>query len=123
MRIKELLEGTRFKHDDFVEQDGDNRKLAYDLVEDLAFFMHNNDDIYRRHLYPEIVKCLKITKANGKVSPSIFANAATESYKAYIKEYPVSHLPDELDEKTCNKVCEKLHDEFKTHHEEGKYKD
>lgn len=123
MRIRELLEGTKFQKDDFVEQDGDDTKLAYDLVEDLAFFMHNNDDIYRRHVYPKIAKCISISKSKGKIDPMIFKDAATESYKEYVKEYPVNKLPEDLDEKTCKKVCEKLCDDFKTHHKEGKYKD
>ena len=123
MRIRELLEGTKFKHDDFVEHDGDDTKLAYDLVEDLTFFMHNNDNVYRRHLYPKIAKCIEVANSKGNINPMMFKDAATEGYKEYIKEYPVSLLPEELDDKTCKKVCEKIYDEFKNHHKEGKYKD
>lgn len=123
MRIKELLEGKNFRDMDFIKETDKGNEIDFDLVEDLAFFMHNDDDTYRRHVYPSISKCLDYTKHKKKTSPAFFKSAALESYKNYLKEYPIRELPDSLDEETCNKVCEKLHDEFKEHFSDGRYKD
>lgn len=123
MRITELLEGKNFKDIDFVKKTQKGNEIDFDLVEDLAFFMHNDDDTYRRHVYPSIAKCLEYTKQKKKTSPVMFKTAALESYKNYLKEYPIRELPDSLDSKMCKEICEKLHNEFKEHHNDGKYKD
>ncbi len=122
MRIQELLEGTQFKSNDWVNRDGHKTELNYDLAEDLVFFMNNDDDIYRRHVYPSIAKCLENFKAK-KSSPNVFLNAVKESYKSYIRKYPVRELPNEIEEKVCKEACEKMHEEICQHIKDGKYKD
>jgi hypothetical protein len=123
MRITELLEGKNFNDLDFVNQEGDNREINFDLVEDLAFFLHNDDNLYRRHIYPALTKCLDGIKHNKKVDHSVFRSAANEGYKHYIRQYPIRELPDELDEELCDKICKKMLEDVYKHHEEGKYKD
>lgn len=123
MRITELLEGKQFNDLDFVKRDKDGHEIDFDLVEDLTFFMNNDDDTYRRHLYPSVAKCMSIAKTKKAINPIVFKTAALEGYKNYLKQYPIRELPDQLDNKLCEKVCEKLVDDFKKHHDEGKYKD
>jgi hypothetical protein len=123
MRIRELLEGKKFNDLDFVKQGEDGSGINYDLVEDLAFFMHNNDDIYRRHLFPSVEKCLQGVKSKKTVKPEIFKLAVEESYKNYIRKYPIRQLPNSLDEEMCLEVCKKLHDDFRKDYDDGKYKD
>lgn len=123
MRIIELLETTNFKSSDFVKQQDGQREIDYDLGEDLAFYMHNDDNVYRRHMYPAIAKCLESIKANKKVTPEIFQSAVREGYKSYIKQYPIRELPDDISEEICKEVCSKLHEELCQHYDEGKYKD
>ena len=69
MRINELLEAKKFDDSDFVKDTEGNREIDYDLTEDLVFFMNNDDEVYRRHLYPSISKCLScdiyIPRFNG----------------------------------------------------------
>ena len=121
MRITELLEGKNIDDfSEFVEQDKDKGGINYDLAEDLVHFMNEDDDVYRRHVYPIIAKCLK-TKAS--VDPSVFAPAVKESYKAYIQKFPIRELPDELDAKGIKETCNKMHEEFAKHVSDGKYKD
>lgn len=123
MRIIELLEGKHFNDADFVKRNPEGNELDYDLVEDLTFFMNNDDDTYRRHVYPSIAKCISQARGKEKTDPSIFKTAALEGYKNYLKEFPIRELPDSLDTKLCEKVCKKLHDDFKKHFTDGKYKD
>lgn len=123
MRIVELLEGKKFNDLDFVNRSEGKNEINYDLAEDLSFFMQNDDDTYRRHMYPAIAKCLEMVKHKKKVSPMFFNNAVKESYKNYVKKYPIRELPESLDDKACKEICEKVHDDFCKHYEEGKYKD
>lgn len=122
MRISELLEGKQFKDSDWITNNGDKREVNYNLAEDLIFFMNNDDDTYRKHVYPSIVRCIENFNAK-KSSPSIFKNAVDESYKNYLKKYPIRELPDNLDEEVCKEACEKMHEEVCQHIKDGKYKD
>jgi len=123
MRIKELLENNNFKDSNFVNLQDGKREINYDLSEDLAFYMHNDDDTYRRHMYPAISKCIESIRSNKKVNPDIFKLAVQESYKNYIKKFPIRELPDDISEDVCKEICSKIHEELCQHYEEGKYKD
>lgn len=123
MRIKELLENFNFKEEDFVKQNGDKRELDYDLVDDLIHYMHNDDHVYRRKVYPVLIKCIDRINGHKSTDPEMFAEAVKECYKSYAKKFPIRELPDELDEDTCEKTCKKMHDEIREHVKTGKYKD
>lgn len=123
MRIIELLENSNFKDSNFVKMQDGKRDIDYDLSEDLAFYMHNDDEVYRRHMYPAIVKCVESIKASKKVDPNIFKAAVQDSYKSYIRKFPIRELPDDVSEDVCKEICSKLHEELCQHYEEGKYKD
>jgi hypothetical protein len=123
MRIKELLEGTDFDSEKFIDKKGDKREINFDLAEDLMHFMHNDDNVYRRHLYPVLANCLDKVKSKSPTGKGAFKPAVESSYKLYIKKFPIRELDDEIDKKLCEKVCEKLHEEFKEHISDGKYKD
>jgi exoribonuclease II len=123
MRIRELLEGKKFNDLEFIKQDEEGTGINYDLIEDLAFFMHNDDDVYRRHLFPKVAQCIEGLKAKKQFSPMIFKSAVEESYKNYLKKFPIRQLPTSLDEELCSEVCKKLHDDFRKDYDDGKYKD
>lgn len=123
MRIIELLEGKNFNDLDFVKQDTDKREIDYDLAEDLVFFMNNNDDVYRRHVYPSIAKCIESYKGKKKTTPSLFKSAVINSYESYLKEFPIRELPEKLDSGMCEEICSKMHEEVCQYIQDGKYKD
>ncbi len=123
MRIRELLEGKRFNDLDFVTKDEDGERINYDLAEDLAFFMNNDDDTYRRHLFPSILKCVDTLKSKKETSPSFFEDAVERGYSIYIKKYPIRHLSDSLEKEMFEEICKKLHDDVCQQYEDGKYKD
>lgn len=123
MRIVELLEGNDVKDLEFVKKDPDGTKIDFDLVEDLTFFMNNDDDMYRRHVYPLITKCVSHIKAKQKIDPMIFKSSVSKCYEQYVEEYPIKELPETLEDKTCKAICKKMLEDFKKHHSDGKYKD
>lgn len=124
MRIRELLEGKKFNDLDFVTKtEGGQTEIAYDLVEDLVYYLNNNDNLYRRHLYPVLSNCVESMNANKEPSPNVFKKVVEQAYKEYIKEFPIRQLPHTIEEQTCNEVCQKMHEEFCKNFQEGKYKD
>jgi hypothetical protein len=124
MRIRELLEGNKFNDLDFLEiDDSGHKKISFDIVEDLTFFMNNDDDVYRHLVYPSVSKCLAGIKANKKTSPSIFEKAVREAYTKYVASYPLRELPDEIDGGVCEQACKKMHEETCKNASEGQYKD
>ena len=123
MRITELLEGKIFKDLDFVKQSGDKRELDYDLVEDLAYFMNHDDDVYRRHVFPVVAKLIDGHSSKTKFTPDIFKPVVEKSYKLYVSKFPIRELPENIEDKVCKEVCSKLHEEITQHISDGKYKD
>jgi hypothetical protein len=123
MRINELLESVDINLDHRNEQDKDKKDLDFDLVEDLVYFLNNDDDTYRRDTHSAIEKCLGRIKENKPTHPSIFKVAALRGYKNYINKYDLPKLPDSLDEDVCEEVCKKMHEDTCKHAEEGKYED
>jgi hypothetical protein len=123
MRIRELLEGKKFNDLEFIKQGEDGAGINYDLVEDLTFFMQNDDETYRRNVFPSIMKCIDHIKSKKQINPSIFEKAVEDSYKNYIRKFPIRQLPDSLEEEIFSEVCKKLHNDFSKDFDEGKYKD
>lgn len=124
MRIEELLEGKQFNELDFIKtkDDSGEKEIDYDLADDLIFFMNNNDEVYRKHVYQIISKCINSKKNNEEIKPAEFIKCVKECYKLYLEEYPIRELPDKLDKKTLKEICEKFHEEVFKHIEDGKYK-
>ena len=122
MRIRELLESFNFKEDEFVKKHNNKVELDYDLAEDLIHFMHNDDNVYRRNVYPTIAKCIDLVKAKKPTDLKLFRNAVEESYKEYVKQFPVKELPHKLENKMCEEICDKMHEDIIQHIKDGKYK-
>jgi len=123
MRIRELFEGGFFKDSDFTTAKDGGREINFDIVDDLAHFMDQDDHAYRRHTHPCITKFVELKNSKKDPKPGIFEPAVKECYKLYIKKFPIRELPDKMDEETCNQVCEKLYNDHSEHHSAGKYKD
>jgi hypothetical protein len=124
MRIRDLFEHIDIDKDKkFVKKTGDKTELNFDLIEDVSFFMHHDDDSYRRHVYPSVVRCLERLKKKQPTNHSIFEKAVRECYKSYVRKFPMRELPDDLNEAMCTKICKKLHSDLQKDVQEGKYKD
>ena len=105
MKIIELLEDIRKPSE---VKDG---KVPFDLKDDLEFFMRNDDDFYRRHYYPHVVKCKHYMESGRTINPMAFKKLVNHAYECYSKKFPVRELPDSLEEDMCKKIFNKLHQE------------
>ena len=123
MRIQELLENKDFDDMKFVKKTGDKREIDYDLSEDLIHFMHNDDDVYRRLLFPKIAHVMDRLDLKQPTHLKIFKPAVEHSYKIYVKKFPIRELPDELDDKMLEQICNKLHTDTLKDIKDGAYKD
>jgi hypothetical protein len=123
MRIRDLLENTEFMDLTFGQKEKAKNEPDFDVLEDLIFFMNNDDDTYRRHVYPIIRSCLEAVKARKDTDPTIFADAVKNGYKNYLGNYGLQELPDDLDKKQIKEACKKMHEQVYQQISSGKYKD
>ncbi len=104
MRIRELVENIDI---DLHFNNKKDEDLGFDISDDLLFYMKNNDDVYRRHVYPQLVKH-KHSLQHGKADRMLFGSAVHEAYKSYTKEFPIRKLPETLPNDVHEKVCLEL---------------
>jgi hypothetical protein len=121
MRITDLLENAHFKSEEFVKQTDDGTELNFDLVDDLVFFLNNDDDAYRRYLLPAVHKFIDKQNAGEDLKCTIFKTAVADGYKRYTTEYPMRELPNDIDKKTWKAACKKLFDDVSKDMEDGHY--
>ena len=114
MRITELVENIDLELD---KKDG----LDFDLVDDLFFYMNHDDDTYRRHTYPSIVKYKKARTNGDDTDHLLFGSAVTNAYKKYCEEFKEKRLPEKLPRDVFNKICHKLHTEEGNNIDDGAY--
>lgn len=126
MRIRELFENVNstFDENKFISknQKGDYEP-NFDLVDDLVYYMNEDDEMYRRHLYPAVERAIQGLNHKKNIDSSVFSKAVEECYRAYTKKFPIRYIPDELDHGLREEACAKLFDNLKKDFEEGKYKD
>jgi hypothetical protein len=87
------------------------------------FFMENDDDVHRRFVHHAVADFVKLKKNNSSPKPSVFKEAAKNSYKRYIQKFPLRELPDELDEDVCSQVCDRMYEEVSKQIENGRHED
>lgn len=95
-----------------------NKKLDFDVADDVVFFINNDSTFYRKHAFPAITKFTSICK-KGKPSIGYFRPLANLAYKAYLDKYPHDQLPEELPMDVCHEICNLL---FKQEHKHIKNK-
>lgn len=123
MRIRELCESAAIELD-ADKKTQDKHGLGYDLIDDLIFFMHHDDDAYRRHTYPSIMQAQDKFHKGKQTDQALFGDAVKEAYSKYRNKFHnIRELPEKLDQETFDRVCEHLHTEELKKIEDGHYKD
>lgn len=102
MLINEIISNTTFNELHYVKRNDKGRELDYDLVDDLVYFMCNDDDVYRKHVLPAFNQC-----SDGK-NLSILAPTIIACYDIYAKQYPIRELPDTLPKSMIKSVATEL---------------
>ena len=99
-----------------------DNELTFDLAEDLIYFMHNNDDFYRKNFFPVIRLCKKNFDQGNNFSHRVFKPVVEKAYGIYQKEFPLRELRDSLEEEMIEEVCKKIHEAEMLNMREGNYK-
>jgi hypothetical protein len=114
MRITELVENIDLELDK-------NKDVDFDLVDDLLFYMNHDDEVYRRHTYPSIVKYKNAMDKGEETDHLLFGSAVTNAYKKYCEAFKEKRLPEKLSRDVLNKVCHKLHNDEGNNINDGIY--
>ena len=125
MKITELFDNPKEPIDTLLgtEKDAEKKDKSskFDLDDDLIFFMHNNDDFYRRNLFPVLKVCKNKFDHGGGFSHRMFKPIVARAYEAYRKEFPLRELEDSLDEEQCEAIARKIYETELGNMKDGKY--
>jgi hypothetical protein len=81
---------------EFFSQE-DEQGLPFNVVEDVAIFMRNDPNFYRKHYYPAILHLKELFDKKQKVNPSkLFSSIIKKAAYNYCKAYNVGKRPEEL---------------------------
>lgn len=125
MKITELFNNPKEPLDALLGTNDDNeekeKESKFDLDDDLIFFMHNNDDFYRRNLFPVLKVCKNKFDHGGGFSHRMFKPIVMKAYEAYKKEFPLRELTDSLEEEKCEAIARKIYETELGNMKDGKY--
>lgn len=99
-----------------------NGHYEFDLAEDLIFFMHNNDDFYRRHFYPILKTCKAQYESGGEFTYRVFKPAIKKAYEAYRKEFPIRELEEGIEEDLTVEIANHIYETELQNLKDGLYK-
>jgi len=128
MKLFEMFGNQEIPVEDMLKTDSHNKvkdeknKLGFSLAEDLVYFMHHNDDFYRRHFFPVIKTCKAHFESGGKFSHRVFKPIINKAYEAYKKEFPIRELDESLEEDFTEEVAKTIYDTELKNLEDGLYK-
>lgn len=104
------------------DHSGADDEYSFDLAEDLIYFMHNNDDFYRKRFFPVLNLCKKQFDQGQSFSHRVFRPIVTKAYSMYKDEFPLRELRDDLEKEMVEEICKKIHESEMTNMREGAYK-
>ncbi len=122
MRINELCESIDKELEKPAYDPEDPHGLGFDVREDLAFFMNHDDNVYRRHTFPTILKIKDLAESGKQTDYKLFDKAVRECYSVYQDKFKGHKLPEMLDQALIDDVARKLHDEELERIKNGEYK-
>ena len=123
MRINELCESIDLELDKEEKDPNDPHGLGFDLKDDLIFFMNHDDDAYRRHTFPTVLKIKDQIDAGKKPDYKLFDKAIKEAYNKYCAKFKIRELPNALDQELLDEMSQHLYEEEVEKIKNGHYKD
>lgn len=130
MKIQEMFEKSKLDKEFGLDHIGFNKspdeespdEFTFDLNEDLMYFMHNNDDFYRKHFFPVLNLCNKQFSRGQSFSHRVFKPVVTKAFKMYKSEFPLRELKDELEDERLEEICKSIYETELKNMREGLYK-
>lgn len=80
-------------------------QLPYDIVEDLKIFMTQDNDFYRRYLFPRMIEIQSAVRKGGKYDKKQLLPVVDEAIGRYLKKYDIKKRPEDFMNKTEKMNC------------------
>jgi hypothetical protein len=119
MKLFEMFGNKELSVDDMLKTDS---KIIKDEQEDLVFYMHHNDDFYRRHFFPILKTCKAQFESGTEFSHRVFKPVIKKAYENYKREFPIRELDDSLEEEFTEQVAHHIYETELQHMKDGLYK-
>lgn len=123
MKIFELFNNNKSPVDLDKDQEKDHNQdeFKFDLGEDLVYFMHNNDNFYRKNFFPILKVCKNKFDAGRGFSHRIFKPVVIKAYEEYKKEFPLRELEDKLEDSIYEKISRQIYETELGFMRDGRY--
>lgn len=71
-------------------------QLPYDVVEDLKIFMTQDNDFYRRNVFPRMSEVQKAVQNGGKYDKKILLPVVEKAIIEYLKKFEIKKRPQDF---------------------------
>lgn len=97
-------------------------QLPYDVVEDLKIYMTQDNDFYRKHLFPHMSDVQAAVQKGGKYNKKMLLPAVETAIPMYLKKFDIKKRTEDFmsDEQKMECISSILKDEM-DNFREGKY--
>ena len=97
-------------------------QLPYDVVEDLKIYMTQDNDFYRKHLFPRMGEVQAAVQKGGKYNKKMLLPAVEAAIPMYLKKFDIKKRTEDFmtDEQKMECISSILKDEM-DNFREGKY--
>jgi len=89
-----LAESGKMKIEDLNLKIGD--KLPYNVVEDLVVFMKNDQDFYRKEVFPKLSGVQEAVLSGGKFNKKELLPMVDHAIQKYIQKFDIPKRPTDL---------------------------
>lgn len=86
----------------------EEKKIDFDLVDDVIYFMNNDPEFYRKEYFPFLTKFQHHCDKGNQVSPKAFFPVVSRAVDQYKTKFPVDGLEEAMNENQISEICEKL---------------
>lgn len=80
-------------------------ELPYDVVEDLCIYMNNDQNFYRKNLYPELLNVQREIDSSGRYNKKQMLPIIDEAIKQYLEKFEIPKKADNLLTKEEKMLC------------------
>jgi hypothetical protein len=107
--------------DDMTDLDP-NQPLPWNMVDDLIIFMQNENNFYRRKLYPLLLDAQETIQNGGKVNKKDFVPVIDAAINAYVKKFDLNRRTEDMMSPSQKMECiEKLLKDEEDNFRKGEY--
>jgi hypothetical protein len=93
---------------EIFSQNIEDKKIDFDLADDVIYFMNNDPEFYRKEYFPFLTKFQHHCDAGRQVTPKAFFPVVKRAVENYKLKFPMNELEEALNDGQITEICEKL---------------